>query len=732
MRKSILQRFARLLCACVYLFVISVLTCASAEGRGWTRVRSENFVVVSNAGEGAARQAAVRLEELRATFARLGAQDEFDVSIPVTVIFFQNAGDYEFFKPMYRGDLRRDVAGYFQFSPDVNYITLSQNVGGGRDPLSVLSHEYVHALVRNNYAGAPIWFNEGLAQYYSEFELSADRRRVRLGRELTHRLDALGRERLLPLKTLLSADVYSAHYQQHDRHELFYAQSWAFVHYLLSDASGARQAQLARYLELAGNGTPVEESFREAFKVDFGQMEGALAAYVRAARYGVRSELFNAPVPAGVPAESSPLSEAETQAALGDLLLHTNRTEDAEEYLARALKLDANLGAAHASLGLLRLQQNRLGEAREHLERAVSLAPENYLAHFYYADLLLREGLETEKTVTGYAATTRLIRAELKRAIELAPNFLEAYALLGRVDLERSPRVEETFALLGHAASVAPRRSEFKLLLAQLHARRAEFDRARRILELLARDRRSAQTRAQARTLLEKLATSEELAAAQRRAQLIAPAAAANTLTPAAANTVTAGEGDVRGAAGGSAATSSAAGGGTATLNAAGGSGASPGKEDAARVSTGNGANGGASAGAASATPGTPPREGEAAITATEEEAQPCDMPQPGPQFKPLRFEGRQVCGQLVSVECEDAAGVTLLVETPQGILKLRSPALNRIRFVSYTTDVRGRIECGLRTRSNPVLVTYRPPPDARLADGEVIAVEFVPPDWVH
>ena len=697
-------RAVRPLFAAVCLVVASLLLCAGAEGKGWTRVKSENFVVVSNAGEAEARHAAARLEELRAIFSRLQAQDGFDVSIPVTVILFQNAGDYEFFKPTYGGDLRRDVAGYFQFSPDVNYITLSQSVGGGRDPLSVMFHEYVHALVRNNYAGAPVWFNEGLAQYYSEFELSADRRRVRLGRELSHRLDSLARERLLPLRTLLSADAHSAHYQQRDKHGVFYAQSWAFLHYLLSDAGGARQAQLARYLELASAGTPVEESFQEAFKVDFGQMEGALSAYVRSARYGERSEAFDAPVPADAKLESRALTDAEVQAALGDLLLHTNRPDDAEEYLARALRLDATLGAAHSSLGLLRLQQNRLGEAREHLERAVQLAPENHLAHFYYADLLLREGLETEKTVTGYAATTRLIRAELKKAIELAPNFLEAYALLGRVDLERSPRVDETFALLGHAAKLAPRRQEFKLLLAQLHARRAEFERARQMLEPLARDRRSAATRAEAQMLLEKVATSEEQAAAERRrAQSITPDAATNTSTAGREGAAT------LGATG--AASDSLSGGGAAVRDSKGGVGASPG-----------------------GTPGATAREGEAAaaVTPAPEEAQPCDMPQPGPQFKPLRFDGQQACGQLVSVECEDAAGVTLLIETPRGTLKLSSPALNRIRFVSYTADVRGRIECGLRTHSNPVLVTYRLLKDARAADGEVVAVEFVPPDWVH
>lgn len=613
----------------------AMISCASAEAAasGWRRVRSENFVVISNASEGEARAGAARLEELRAILSRLPGEDRFDVCLPVNVILFQNHGDYAFFKPTYGGDLRHDVAGYFLFSPDINYITLSLETGRGRDPHSVLFHEYVHALVRNNYPGAPLWLNEGLAQYYSEFELSPDRRRVGLGRQLTHRLDTLARDEFLPLETLLSVEASSAHYQQHDKHAIFYAQSWAFVHYLLNDATRARQAQLSRYLELVGAGKTIE---------------------------------------------SRALADAEVQAALGDLLLHAGRTDDAEEYLTRALKLDAALAPAHSSLGLLRLKQDRLSEAREHLERAVAVEPENYLAHFYYAEMLRREGLETEKSVTGYAATTRLIRAELKRVIELAPNFIEAYVLIGLVDLERSPQVDETFALLTRAAALWPKRQEFNLLLAQLHLRREAFARAREILEPLAHDRRSARTRAEAQALLERVAANEELAALQRKAQRIEP-----------------GDG-----------TSAAA------VAASGAASASP------------------SGLASAATPEGDAERPPAAATL------PCDMPQPGPQFKPLRFDGQQACGQLVSVECEDAGGgVTLLVETPGRTLKLRSRALNRIRFVSYTADVRGRVECGLRTRSNPVLVTYRLSKGALItdaADGEVVAVEFVPPDWVH
>jgi tetratricopeptide (TPR) repeat protein len=109
---------------------------------------------------------------------------------------------------------------------------------------------------------------------------------------------------------------------------------------------------------------------------------------------------------------------------------------------------------------------------------------------------------------------------------------------------------------------------------------------------------------------------------------------------------------------------------------------------------------------------------------------QPCDAPQPGPQVKKLRFEGEQVCGLLVQVECEND-GVVLVVESGGRTLKLHSDKLSGIRFVTYTADVRGQITCGLRSPANPVLITYRPSKDSKSkADGEVIAVEFVPHDW--
>ncbi|HEX8354761.1 MAG TPA: hypothetical protein VF611_17775, partial [Pyrinomonadaceae bacterium] len=113
--------------------------------------------------------------------------------------------------------------------------------------------------------------------------------------------------------------------------------------------------------------------------------------------------------------------------------------------------------------------------------------------------------------------------------------------------------------------------------------------------------------------------------------------------------------------------------------------------------------------------------------------AQPCDVPVGGgPQHKRLRFEGSQVCGRLAEIECADAGGVVLRVETAGGTLRLRAEDLRGVRFVTYTAAVKtGRLECGPRERADHVLVTYRSKRDERAAsDGEAVAVEFIPEDW--
>jgi tetratricopeptide (TPR) repeat protein len=394
-------------------------------------------------------------------------------------------------------------------------------------------------------------------------------------------------------------------------------------------------------LSLLAAGSPVEAAFREAFQTDFATLESELRAYVRLARYPVQLKSLDRPAALDSEIESAPMTEPEVLAVLGDLLLHTDQPEAAEDYLRRSIALAPDADASHTSLGILRLRQNRFAEAEEHLRRAVSANAENYLAHYAHADALARGASEADATVAGFERKTALVRAGLRRAIELAPRFLEAYRLLVQVELERGTRMDEATATLEHALSIAPRRQELRLLLAQIHLRRDEPAAARAVLDAVIGAAPDSHIRTTAQTILKTVAAREELLARLKREQDIA---------------------------------------------------------------------------LPDALPSKP--------------VQPCDMPEPGPQRKRLRFEGEQVCGLLKQVECE-TEGVVLSVAVGERTLRLQSQTLNRIRFVTYTTEVRGHLTCGMREPANPVLVTFRLPKNFPAGhDGEVIAVEFIPRDW--
>lgn len=631
-------------------FVATVLSLLLVTASGfaashdtWTKVRTTNFLVIGNAGEMDIRRVATGLEQFREVFLRLLSEDHFDSTTPTIVIVFRDQFSYAPFKPLYREQPLRDVAGHFQPGAQVNYLIFAVDQGKGRDTLSVAFHEYVHLLVKNGFRNAPLWFKEGMADYYSTTDLSKAGKKIITGKPIHSRIRALRNRELLPLLTLFTVDFYSPYYTDPEKRSLFYAESWALVHYLLSGRNQERREQLLRYLELLAGGMSVEDGFRQAFQTDLATLEYELKRYIGQGHYKERITTFGEPLKFDIRIEHRPITEAEAQSYLGDLLLHDDRLEAAEDHLHRALALDMNSATAQTSMGILRLRQNHFGEARQHLERAVRIDGQNALAHYSYAEALMGEAGEADTSVKGYAEKTDMLRAALRRAIKLAPNFLEAYRLLAMVELERGMQLDEAVESLKRALALAPKRSDLDLLLAQAYSGRGEYTAARKILEKLLGQNIAPRLRTEAQTLLEKVTTSEEEAARHKT------------------------------------------------------------RDD-----------------------GTLPE------FAWRQRTLPCDLPRSGPHLKKLRFDGEQRCGQLVSLECLDE-GVLMLIDVGGRTLKLRSAALNRIRFVTYTADVKGRIECGASGPATPVLVTYRASRNTQSGvDGEVLAVEFVPPEWRH
>ena len=207
--------------------------------------------------------------------------------------------------------------------------------------------------------------------------------------------------------------------------------------------------------------------------------------------------------------QAAPITEAEAQAYLGDLLLHSNRAES-ESYLKKALALDPKLAMANASMGMLRVREGKTDEALKYLEAALAANSQNYLTHYYYAFALSRQGNSDMQPVTQFAPdSASRMKEELKKAISLRPDYPESYSLLAFVNLVNGTEIDESITMLKRVLTTSPGRNDIVFMLAQLYLRKEEYKTARQMLEPLTRNS-DAQLRQQSQAMLAQLTTMEE------------------------------------------------------------------------------------------------------------------------------------------------------------------------------------------------------------------------------
>ncbi len=457
----------------------------------WISVRTKNFFLVGNAGEKDIRKVGLKLEQFREVFTLLFPKMRFNTPVPTTVIVFKNDESYAPFKPS------PNLAGYFQPGPDVNYITLTTEVRGRQDPFTVIFHEYTHLLIENTFKDVPLWFNEGLAEYYSTLKISDDQK-FTLGIPISHHVFLLRERNMLPLRTLFEVDHKSPDYNESEKQGIFYAQSWALMHYLIIGNAGKVQ-ELGKFMELLGSQAPLDQAFQQAFGISFEVMEKDLREYVKKKRYNVLIGQFEEKLEGDRDAAATPLPEAEAEAYLGDLMLHSN-SRAARPYLEKALRLDPDLAMANASLGMAYFREGNLDKAQASLERAVAANSQNYLTHYYYA--LVLSGVESGNVTNYQADVVAKIRDHLQKAITLRPDYPESYKLLAFVSLVTGERVDESIAAIKSVLNLLPGRHDITNMLAQLYMRKQDFKTARDLLEQVVKSNANEEQRQQAQQLL--------------------------------------------------------------------------------------------------------------------------------------------------------------------------------------------------------------------------------------
>lgn len=497
-----MRRFSSVLLTTICLLLIVSVTSVQADDK-WTKVQSKNFTLIGNGNEKDIRQVATKLEQFRHVFSQLFPNMRLTTPIPTTVMVFK---DNKSFAPFKSGN----VVGYFQPGEDVNYIALTTETRGIQTPYTIIFHEYVHLMLNNSMSNnIPPWFNEGLAEYYSTFEIK-DNIKVILGNLIDPHILTLRQRRMLPLKTLFAVDHKSDYYNEKHKQNIFYAQSWLLMHYLIQTEDGKRVPYINKFLSSLNKGVELDKAFFDAFQMSVEQMENELYEYLRKTSFIALLLTFKNKLVFDTEITSKPITEADSQAYLGDLLAHTN-SPFADKYFLKAIELEPNHAMAQVSLGMFYARQERLTEAKKFLEKAIATDSKNYLAYYYYA-----KAISFEKIIGGYVQKPfspdelKTMRGALKKAIDLSPTFPDSYRFLAFINLNAQEEIDESIELLKRALTFSPGKQELNFMLAQCYMAKQDFKLAKELAEPIARSAPNENIKTHAQMMLDYIKKIED------------------------------------------------------------------------------------------------------------------------------------------------------------------------------------------------------------------------------
>ena len=652
----------------VVVLGINVFLAGSVSAKDeWLNVRSKNFNLIGNASDKEIRKVATKLEQFREAFRLLFTQTNLSSPIPTNVVVFKSDSAYKPFKPR-RADGKADdfIAGYFQPGDDVNYITLSAG-GDDAETYGTIFHEYVHFIVNTNFgkSDVPPWFNEGLAEYYQTFVMEDDIK-AKLGLFQANHLNLLAQNKLIPLDTFFNISNSALHQNGGHSRSIFYAQAWAIIHYFVSNK---KSDEMSKFLTLSIKNVAEEKAFQEAFQMTYAQMEKELRQYVSKGSYQYTNVTFKNKLIFDAEMQSIPLSEADTNAYLGDLLYHTNRADDAEPYLNAALSLEPKSGMANTTLGVVKIRQRKFDDAKKYLDKAISTDPKNHMAYYQYAYLLSREGRDEFGYVNSLPPEkTAKMRDLLNKAIQLNPSFTESYEMLAFVSLVSNEGIDEGIAAMQRALRLQPGNQRYAMRIAELYLRQDKYDQAEAIAEKVAKTADEPQIKSQADNLIEGLKTRKEMIARNEESRKKYEAAIA----------------------------AGAKNGGSRQLLVRGGSaGKPPSPEEIAKA------------------------QQEYMIRAINRE------------LRKMGADEIRLLGTLEKIDCKGGT-VTYTVKSEAESFLLTSRDFQGLALATYITDAGdAEVGCSAKVSANKAVLTYRPKTAGKtLARGELVSIEFVPADF--
>jgi Flp pilus assembly protein TadD len=433
----------------IALFLLLSLTTLSAFAgdASWLEVRTEHFRVITDAGEKYGREVASHFEQMRAAFGVIFGREKINDTVPLQIVAFRNTKEFRQYSPIFRGKVV-ELAGFAIPAQDENFVAIDMSLANSWE---TVMHEYAHVLLNANYTPTAPWFDEGFAEFFSSIKIQ--NAEVQIGGNIPETV-ALFQGQKLNMQELLEVQHHSETYNQSgQRRDMFYVESWLFVHYLFDTRQITRASQ---YFTLTNNKqVPVPQAIQAAFGISVNQLNDALLDYFRKGKIQVIRYKFSQQIAAASQVTVRPLDQLDARTQLADMHLHE------EDYQAQAVKELEGITTenpkqveAQRALGYAYLEERNFPKATEHLQAAAKLGSKDPRVYFFTAELLNDQN--------PAAIGTPDVAENLRRAIELDPQYADAYAMLG-VSLMNTGSYAQAESNLARAIALSPRNEVYRL-----------------------------------------------------------------------------------------------------------------------------------------------------------------------------------------------------------------------------------------------------------------------------
>ncbi len=464
----------------------------------WNEVRSPHFVVAGDAGGKQERHIAQQFEQLRTAFHSSFPAFRVDLGQPIVIVAVRDEEEVKEWMPQYweeKGHFR--PSGVYVSTPERDFVVLRMDPAE-ENPYHTLCHEYAHALLHLNFRTLPLWLNEGLAEFFGN--CSVGEKEVRVGQIDRNHLRTLSENQLLPLSELFRARQDSVYYNEKNNASLFYAESWAFVHYLILDPQASAEHLLLKFLAALQESGDQVEAAKKIFG-DAQRLDVLLRNYVQMPNLSM-TQVPVVPASAANSYLERNLSPAEILVLRGDFYIRREQPELGREILSQALQLEPNLAAAHEAMGSYYFQQKSYEAAIRESQEAIRLRGSGFLAYFLYGASLIENHSFSQENLQA-------AQASLEEAVRRNPSYAPAYFRLSLLYSQNRATHGQAIAAARRASELEPGSTFYLLNLGDQLVNNFRDSEARSLAENLLRTARTPLEQRSAQEILNKIQEHE-------------------------------------------------------------------------------------------------------------------------------------------------------------------------------------------------------------------------------